>query len=110
MDAPADTFFLLAEYESAASIPIGAALTHLKCEDDLLPSACYRVFTYSLHPWMRVYDYNEAHFHAEMVMEDLSEEELRDSFYPQIARSVPKCLPEPPINFSRRSITNAVSF
>ena len=43
-------------------------------------------------------------------MEDLSEEELRDSFYPQIARSVPKCLPEPPMNFSRRSVTNAVRF
>ncbi len=110
MDAPADTLFLLAEYESAASIPIGAALTRLECEDTLLPSVFYRVFTYSLHPWMRVYDYNEAHFHAEMMMDGLSEEELKDSFYPQIARSVPKCLPAPPMNFSRRSVSNAVRF
>ena len=58
---------------------------------------------------MRVYDYNEAHFHAEMAMDGLSQEELQDSFYPQIALSVPKCLPAPPMNFSRRSVTNAVS-
>ena len=42
MDTPADTLFLLGEYESAASIPIGAALTRLECEDNLLPSAFYR--------------------------------------------------------------------
>ena len=109
MDAPANTLFLLAEYESAASIPIGAALTHLKCEDALLPSACYRVFTYSLHPWMQVYDYNEAHFHAEMMMEDLSEEELRGLFTPDCPQRT-EMPAEPPINFSRRSITNAVRF
>jgi hypothetical protein len=62
MNAPADTLFLLGEYESAASIPIGAALTRLECEDDLLPAAFYRAFVYSLYPWMRVYDYSEAHF------------------------------------------------
>jgi hypothetical protein len=45
-----------------------------------------------------------------MVMDGLSEEELQDSFYPKIALSVPKCLPAPPVNFSRRSITNAVKF
>jgi hypothetical protein len=110
MNAPADTLFLLGEYESAASIPIGAALTRLECEDDLLPAAFYRAFVYSLYPWMRVYDYSEAHFHAEMAMDGLSEEELQDSFYPKIALSVPKCLPAPPVNFSRRSITNAVKF
>lgn len=110
MVAPADTLFLLGEYESAASIPIAAALTHLECEDTLLPSAFYRAFTYSLYPWMRVYDYSEAHFHAEMMMDGLSEEELKDSFYPQIVLSVPKCLPSPPMNFSRRSVTNAVRF
>ena len=83
MNAPADTLFLLGEYESAASIPIGAALTRLECEDDLLPSAFYRVFIYSLYPWMRVYDYSEAHFHAEMVMDGLSEEELQGLVLPQ---------------------------
>jgi hypothetical protein len=109
-DTPADNLFLLGEYESAASIPLGVALTHLECEDTLLPSAFYRAFTYSLHPWMRVYDYNDAHFHAEMMMEGLPEEELKDSFYSKIAGSIPKCLPTPPVKFSRRTISNAVRF
>ncbi|HET9184339.1 MAG TPA: hypothetical protein VFP59_19630 [Candidatus Angelobacter sp.] len=109
-DAPADALFLLAEYEAAASIPIQAALMHLEREDPLLPSAFYFAFVYSLYPWMRVYDYTDACFHAEMMMEDLGEEELKESFYPQIAPSVPKCLPPPSNATSGRSVVKAAKF
>jgi hypothetical protein len=109
-DTPADALFVLAEYDAAASIPIAPALMHLERQDPLLPSAFYQVFVHSLHPWMRVYDYTDACFHAEMMMNDYADEELKESFYPQVAPSVPKCLPAPSTAFSRRSLGNALKF
>jgi hypothetical protein len=109
-DAPADTLFLLAEYEAAASIPIQAALMQLEREDPLLPSAFYLAFVSSLHPWMRVYDYTDACFHAQIMMDDLGKDELKESFYPKVAASVPKCLPPHTTDITRKSASNAARF
>ena len=68
--------FLTGDYEAAASIPIGATLSRLEAEHELLPAAFYRVFVANLYKWMRVYEYVDAQEHAEMWMEDLSDEEL----------------------------------
>ena len=70
-----DHLYLVGDYEAAASIPIGATLARLESEHENLPAAVYKVFTKNLYKWMRVYDYVDAQEHAEMWMEDLSDEE-----------------------------------
>jgi hypothetical protein len=45
--------FFIGDYEAAASIPIGATLTQLEAEHDLLPAAFYQVFAANLCKWMR---------------------------------------------------------
>src|SRR5208282_2924335 len=79
-----DHLYLIGDYEAAASIPIGTTLARLEAEHDLLPAAFYEVFTKNLYKWMRVYDYVDAQEHAEMWMEDLSEEELEASTYRKV--------------------------
>jgi hypothetical protein len=84
--------FLIADYEAAASIPIGATLTQLEREHDLLPAAFYRVFTTNLYKWMRVYDYVDAQEHAEMWMEDLDDAGLEASVYRKVDLEIPDCI------------------
>jgi hypothetical protein len=84
--------FLIADYEAAASIPIGAALAQLEVEHPLLPAAFYQVFTANLYKWMRVYEYVDAQEHAEMWMEDLSEEESETSVYRKVDLDIPACI------------------
>ena len=84
--------FLIGDYEAAASIPIGATLAHLEAEGELLPAAFYQVLTANLYKWMRVYDYLDAQEHAEMWMEDLSDEELEASVYRKVDIEVPRCI------------------
>jgi hypothetical protein len=84
--------FLIADYEAAASIPIGASLAHLEAEDELLPAAFFQMFTANLYKWMRVYDYLDAQEHAEMWMEDLSDEELEASVYRKVEIELPDCI------------------
>jgi hypothetical protein len=84
--------FLIADYEAAASIPIGATLACLEAEDELLPAAFYHVFTTNLYKWMRVYDYLDAQEHAEMWMEDMSDEELEASGYRKVDIEIPDCI------------------
>jgi hypothetical protein len=74
----------IGDYEAAASIPIGATFTRLEAEHAHLPAAFYEVFTTNLYKWMRVYDYLDAQEHAEMWIEDLSEEELEASTYRKV--------------------------
>ena len=81
--------FLIGDYEAAASIPIGATLAHLQTEHDLLPAAFYQTFTTNLYKWMRVYEYVDAQEHAEMWMEDLDEEEIKDSVYQKVDLEIP---------------------
>jgi hypothetical protein len=84
--------YLVGEYDAAASIPIGATLTLLKCEHEFLPAAFYKVFVHNLWKWMRVYDYSDALEHAEMWMEDLDEDSEAESTYPKVAQNIPPCL------------------
>ena len=81
--------YLIADYEAAASIPIGATLIRLEAEHADLPAAFYQVFATNLYKWMRVYDYLDALEHAEMWMEDLSEEELEASIYRRVEIEIP---------------------
>ena len=87
-----DHLYLVGDYEAAASIPIGATLTRLEAEHNLLPAAFYEVFTKNLYKWMRVYDYLDAQEHAEMWMEDLSDEELEASVYRKVDMEIPACI------------------
>jgi len=84
--------FLIGDYEAAASIPIGATLARLEAEHELLPTAFYRVFVSNLYKWMRVYEYVDAQEHAEMWMEDLSDEELEASVYRKVETEIPRCI------------------
>src|SRR5216683_3327296 len=84
-----DYLYLIGDYEAAASIPIGATLAHLEAEHPVLPAAFYEVFTTNLYKWMRVYDYVDAQEHAEMWMEDLSDEELEASIYRKVDIEIP---------------------
>jgi len=91
-ESPLTTLYLVGEYDSAASIPIGATLTHLECEHEFLPAAFYKIFAHNLWKWMRVYDYSDALEHAEMWIEDLDEDSEAESVYPKVAQNVPSCL------------------
>jgi hypothetical protein len=84
--------FLIADYEAAASIPIGATLASLEAEDELLPAAFYQVLIANLYKWMRIYDYLDAQEHAEMWMEDMSDEELEASVYRKVEIEIPHCI------------------
>ena len=87
-----DHLYLVGDYEAAASIPIGATLTRLETEHDLLPAAFYTVLTSNLYKWMRVYDYVDAEEHAEAWMEDLSDEESDASVYRKVDTEIPACI------------------
>lgn len=91
-DESIQQLFLIADYEAAASIPIGATLAQLEIEHHLLPAAFYRVFTTNLYKWMRVYEYVDAQEHAEMWMEDLNDEELETSVYRKVDPEIPDCI------------------
>jgi len=87
-----DHLYLVGDYEAAASIPIGATLARLQAAHNLLPVAFYEVLTTNLYKWMRVYDYLDAQEHAEMWMEDLSDEELEASTYRKVDMEIPACI------------------
>ena len=88
----ADHLYLIGDYEAAASIPIGATLARLEADHRLLPAAFYQVFITNLYKWMRVYEYVDAQEHAEMWMEDLSDEELEASPYRKVDMEMPACI------------------
>jgi len=87
-----DHLYLVGDYEAAASIPVGATLARLEAEHALLPAAFYEVLTTNLYKWMRVCDYLDAQEHAEMWMEDLSDEELEASIYRKVDMEIPACI------------------
>jgi hypothetical protein len=91
-DGATQQLFLTGDYEAAASIPIGATLSRLEAEHELLPGAFYRVFVANLYKWMRVYEYVDAQEHAEMWMEDLSDEDLEASVYRNVQTEIPGCI------------------
>jgi hypothetical protein len=105
-DESTQQLFLVADYEAAASIPIGATLAQLEVEHHLLPAAFYQVFTTNLYKWMRVYEYVDAQEHAEMWMEDLDDEELGASVYRKVDLEIPDCIKKyaKPLRYNRARI------
>jgi hypothetical protein len=106
VNEPTDVLYLLGEYNSAASIPIGPTLTVLEREHERLPAAFYTLLTHNLGTWMRVYDYERALWCAEMWLEGVEEEEANESFYPKVAQNIPPCLRKP----KRMAARTAVRF
>jgi hypothetical protein len=92
MDGPPRRLFLTGDFTAAASIPMGATLTHLEHEHKLLPAAFYALFVHDLWKWMRVYDCRRALEHAETGMFDMDEDQLADSCYPHVKGEIPACL------------------
>ncbi len=92
MEEPPQVLYLVGDFSAAASIPIGPTWPLLEREHELLPAAFYRVLVVNLWTWMRVYDYRAALDHAEMWMEGMEEEELKESFYPRVQKNIPPCL------------------
>jgi len=84
--------FVLVDYEQAAMVPVGDTLAYLGTVHELLPAAVYQVFSANLSHWMRVYDYRDAEFYAKDAIEMLEEEELKESFYPQVESARSSCL------------------
>jgi hypothetical protein len=109
-NSPSDTLFLVGDYEQAASIPIGATLPLLEREHANLASAFYTVLVHNLYKWMRVYDYTDALMHADMMTDGMMEEEMKDSYLSDIAKSVPRCLPSCEHLVKPRTFSRAVSF
>jgi hypothetical protein len=87
-----EVVYLVGEFNSSASVPIGPLLSRLGLENELLPRAFFEVFTENLYKWMRVYDYRDAVEQASCYMEDADVEDLKDSFYPQVEKNIPECL------------------
>jgi hypothetical protein len=110
MNGPPDALFLVGDYEQSASVPIGATLSQLEREHPQLPAAFYRVFVDGLYRWMRVYDYTDACDYAEMMMEGAVEEDLGESYLPDVSKSIPSCLPKPELACNARTLKRAVSF
>lgn len=90
-----EVLYLVGEFNSSASVPIGPLLSRLGLEHDLLPKAFFEVFTDNLYKWMRVYDYRDAVEQANCYMEGADVEDLKDSFYPLVERNIPECLRVP---------------
>ncbi len=84
--------YVVGEFNSSASAPIGPLLTQLQQEHELLPRAFFEVFTANLYKWMRVYDYRDALEQANCYMEDADVEDLKDSFYPLVEKKIPECI------------------
>lgn len=95
MDRPPRELYLVADFDAAASIPIGATLKLLEREHPALPAAFYSILIHDLCKWMRVYDYASAHEYVEMTMLDMEgTPEFDESFYPKVEREIPACLQE----------------
>lgn len=108
-ECKSDRLFVLVDYEQAAMIPIGPTLACLEAVHKSLPAAFYQVFSSNLSRWMRVYEYRDAEFYAEEQEHMLEEQELKESFYPEVKRAKPTCLANLPeyeeaVDFLKRAI------
>ena len=87
-----EVLYLVGDFNSAASVPIGPTLAKLGREHEWLPKAFFDVLTENLYRWMRVYDYRDAVEQANCYMEDADLEDLKNSFYPLVEKKIPECL------------------
>ncbi len=87
-----EALYVVGDFNSSASVPIGPTLAKLHREDERLPKAFFEVLTENLYKWMRVYDYRDAVEQANCYMEGADVEDLKDSFYPLVEKKIPECL------------------
>lgn len=90
-----EMLYMIGEFNSSASAPIGPLLDQLRQEHELLPRAFFDVFTENLYKWMRVYDYRDAVEQANCYMEGADAQDLKDSFYPLVEKKIPECIRVP---------------
>lgn len=88
--------FLMVDHSQAAMVQIGPTLALLGGIHKDLPGAFYRVFTTNLGRWMWVYDFEDAEHYAEDEMHAMDEEELKESFLPQVKSARPAFLNDLP--------------
>jgi hypothetical protein len=88
--------FLIVYFHQAAMVQIGPTLSILGSIHDEVPAAFFQVFATNLSRWMRVYDFRDAETYADDQIQMLDEDELKESFYPQVKRIRPACLKKLP--------------
>ena len=93
---PKSKMLLMVDYEQSAMIQIGPTLTYLGSIHEQLPAAFFVVVADNLWRWMRVYDFRNAQNYARDQLDMLDEEELKESFYPQLETVRPSCLKKLP--------------
>jgi hypothetical protein len=89
---PSSKLFVHVNYDQAAMIQIRPALAFLSSIHEDLPGAFFVVLTHNLWRWMTVYDFRHARSYAEDQIHFLDEEELKESFYPEVKNARPNCL------------------
>lgn len=95
-DVSSTHMFLLVNYEQSAMIQMGPVLRILEGIDVRLPAAFFLVVAHNLGRWMRIYDFRDAELLAEDALVMMEEEEVKESFYPQVKQKRPACLNELP--------------
>lgn len=93
---PSSRLFLMVNYEQAAMVQIGPTLALLGLIHERLPAAFFVVLAENLWRWMTVYDFRVAEDYAKEQMLFLDEEELNESFYPEVQDARPDCLKKLP--------------
>jgi hypothetical protein len=89
---PSSRFFVHVNYDQAAMVQIRPALEFLSSIHEDLPGAFFVVLTHNLWRWMSVYDFRRARSYAKEQIHFLEDEELKESFYPQVKNARPNCL------------------
>ncbi len=89
---PSTRIFMHVYHGEVEMVQIGPALVLLSSIHEDLPGAFFVVLAHNLRRWMRVYDFQSASSFAKEEMHFLDEEELKESFYPQVKKVRPACL------------------
>jgi hypothetical protein len=89
---PSSRMFLMVDHCQAAMVQVGPTLGLLEKLHRDLPGAFYQVFKTNLERWMRVYDLRDAEQYAEEQIKMGEEEEIKESFFPQVQSVRPACL------------------
>src|SRR5260370_2605662 len=81
---PSSKMLLMVDYEQAAMIQIGPTLSYLGSIHEKLPAAFFVVLADNLWRWMRVYDFLDPLTYSPEQIALLDDQELKESFYPQV--------------------------
>jgi hypothetical protein len=93
---PSPKMFLMVDYFQSAVIQIGPTLSFLASIHNKLPAAFFVALAHNLWRWMRVYDFRDAEAYATDAMSTLDEDEIKESFFPNVAQARPRCLDKLP--------------